>query len=821
MTHPTPISPLAFTRAYNTYRADSADIAFADTRLLAAARFWTPFAGSLADPVLSSFIAEDWPPLLDLQDPPDVEDLRPAEIEEIARFLDMVASHRLKSREREAPVEDPVSGAEPPVAILPGSAVPSRFAHYWQAAARKHLYVGDADSALTALKHAGLIDESTVGQLSIPELPETANATDLPSMLAEWAEANHPMSARWFREFDSDWSAKRESGEINQAQCLVVEYDPNGHPVRGRLRALAGTVEQIKRADASDEVTVHHQVRAPDDPHFGAIYNALAALRRTLRHRGDPSRLQPELRIRHPEERSDEGPAVALRGPRFHARLTLGPSTAESHTGDSIGLAAFALAYANWWAADIHRERRLIGSSVAFTGGIAGDGSITPVSPATLRAKIARAFHSPITHLVIPEASRRPAESELAHLRTRHPRRRLHLIGIESPHDLIADHNILRTEKVCLGEFAARKAARWGRSVKVQVVVLVVLLYLLASIVSPQMWLFFDWEPATIKVHLSELLALNAQGQIVGRYGFDTRQLDTELHEMDAQRSANRRRYSIFDLDGDHRSEICFIPAFSDVRANEPPIVFVFAAPRFGLFGRQLDTLFTRSCCEILAPDSALTGVILDGTYCTNAANSAGSLIITSVTQQFPARNHLRFFDAAGAVRGWFVHRGILGEPFVIHDSGEQRLVFLGVNNSAQCAAAVRIDPERAHGLSPQITEGRCSQEFSNEPAGFQYVLFPKTDVGQIDLNTLYNTARSLEVLADGTLRIGVLEGGENHIFYRMDHRFRPFQVDLSDGFIRRRQQLVDDGMVRPLPLTAVATSVLDSVQTWPPDHTL
>jgi len=779
-----PISPLAFTRAYNTYRAESANIPFADSRLLAGARFWTPFGDSLTDPVLSSFIEEDWPPLL-LQDPETAEDLGPTEIEEIARFLDLAASHR-----RQIPGAPAASGAL------------SRSALFWQAAARKHLYIGEPGRAIDALEHARMIDRRAMPPAPRAEdFPADCDPTQMPEDLAGWAEPTYPAAAHWLREIRSRWIAQQETGEINQARCLVVEYDSNGRPVRGRIRDLTGAVEEIKRKDASDEVTVHHQVRAPDDPHFGAIYNALAALRRQVGHRGEPVHPRSEPRIRHPEERSDEGSAFALRGPHFHARLTLGPGNTESHTGDSIGLAAFALAYANWWASDIHRERRLIGTAVAFTGGIAHDGKLTPVSTSTLCAKIERAFHSPLTHVVIPESNRRDAEFELTRLREMHPHRRLHLIGAETAGDVITDHNILRTEKVCLGEFAARKAARWGRSVRVQVVVLLALIYLLVCQVYPRAWLFFDREPH----------------HIIGQNrGFDVYNSDSTLLwsvDFGQESILDGIQSEVGDLDGDGHNEVLVNPKCPPASSLNSHFVLFdhkgnerFRRPNIVLGGHPSDT-------SLLSPT--------DPSWARIIYLKGKSLIVTIGNREYPARGHVQVWTPNGDLAGWYVNRGYVGPVASrIAPDGSPQFIIGAINNPMRSAAIFVIPAEGASGVSPPYVELDGAGHRVKLGNQLQYILMPPGEVNH-EVGHLYNAMRDIKVHGDGSIRVDVDETlnvphpERAFVSFEFDSAFQLIRVGISDTYVATRQRLVEDHRLVDIPPNRLKLEHSMSVRWW------
>ena len=420
-------SPLAFARDYQQYRAAASQTPFTDSRLLLAARFWTLRTDALGDEAFAPFWSEDIPPLLQALAGASLDDLLPEELEEIAAFLAYAAR------------------AFPDVAPDPGKV--------WEKAAEAWLYVGAAERALTALARVkrpgsesdsahtalpGASDqppchpERSEGSAVVPpesavplsaEIPEGVDVDALPSLLANRLAISDPALARWLRDFDARWQARRETGDPQRAHCLFVEYDSTGRPVRGRLRTLEGKIEPLKTGSESDELIFHHQVRSPDDPFVGTIYGALAALRQVTSRRREFPRSDPlpSGEVDPAVVGSGEGhvgrasPTILSSGPRFRARFTLSGEGGEGYSGDSVGLAAFAVAYGGWWAGDLHRERRLIGNTVAFTGAVSADGQVEPVAGDSLQLKVRRAFFSPIDNLVVPEANRRDAEAAVEH----------------------------------------------------------------------------------------------------------------------------------------------------------------------------------------------------------------------------------------------------------------------------------------------------------------------------------------------------------------------------------------------------------------------
>jgi len=105
----------------------------------------------------------------------------------------------------------------------------------------------------------------------------------------------------------------------------------------------------------------------------------------------------------------------------------------------------------------------------------------------------------------------------LERLKKRYNRRHLRLVPAERLTEVIENHNVIRAEKVCMGEFVVRKAYRYSRMTKVQVPLLVALLLVALAILFPKWTPWFDWHIARIEVIGNRFRTLNADGRENGR----------------------------------------------------------------------------------------------------------------------------------------------------------------------------------------------------------------------------------------------------------------------------------------------------------------
>ena len=158
---PSALTPLGFAREYQAYRVADAAIPFVDSRLLAAARFWSRHVEILASESYASFWLEDLPPLLASDVAGRFEDLHPDELVEIATFIEALDADRLATT------------------LTPAS--------LWELAARKWFYVGEVDRARECLTNAEFGMRIAELELLIPNSEfrnsHTVEATETPRLL--------------------------------------------------------------------------------------------------------------------------------------------------------------------------------------------------------------------------------------------------------------------------------------------------------------------------------------------------------------------------------------------------------------------------------------------------------------------------------------------------------------------------------------------------------------------------------------------------------------------------------------------------------------
>jgi hypothetical protein len=749
------LTPLGFTREYQAYRAANLAVPFADSRLLAAARFWLRFPDALSSDSYSSFWLEDLPPLFATAHT-SLEDLHPDELVEIAEFLGTIDSKQI-------PITLPVADT-------------------WEAAARKWLYVGDIARALKCLAAANM----HVPDLSSGLTESASDAQSLPSALTGALGSDFEPLKRWLAQFDAEWRATRESGVTNQATCILVERDAAGRPLRGRLRTLEAHIEQLPRDRTADEVVFGHQLCSADDPQVRGAYSALASMRGSI---------NPQTAIRNAQS-------------HFRARFTFTNGGGEPYGGDSLAFASFAAAYGDLWAKDLHRERRLVSAQIALTGALADNGAAEQVHPATLAKKVERVFFSPLSYLAVPKGNRAEAEAEVERLQSQFPRRRLRILPIELASDLVTDGNITIPERVCFGEYAVRAATKYSRSMKVQVPILILLIFIAGWIGLPALRAVLDRNPVDIEHTQKGFYALNKYGHRIWEQSYSVEAV------------VNEPPYKIFDLDGDGANEILYFVG-TPTQTPDNAKIDVFNADHALRF--RLDPVILGQYPGDYTPtEPYMSGMI-------NVVVAGGQpVIVTGANAHNPSRFHIKLWSIAGDSLGWYVNAGVTTAPIALDTDldGTDELIFGGYNIRVRSCALFALRLRGSYGVAPPYRDEQYDLSKVTPGNQLHYMVFPKTDITEVMADRLYNSLAGdgiYDVTSSG-FRFDVLEGADQKtsreerswvVNYYIDSTLRLGRVDVDDSYKARREALVRADSLPEVPWPAYFRNLQDTVMYW------
>jgi len=373
---------------------------------------------------------------------------------------------------------------------------------------------------------------------------------------------------------------------------------------------------------------------------------------------------------------------------------------------------------------------------------------------------------------------------------------------VEHIRDAIDNRNILRDEKVCIGEYVGRRAAKISRSVKVQVPILLVLAYLLVCLIYPKAWLFFDWNPEYVKLIDGELLVLNSDSTIVW----------TKTYECDEL--SNIYKPEIGDIDGDGKNEIGYMPRY-EADCDDLPDHHFFIYDDDG-------TLLFKGNSIILDeyPGDSTYNLNYIGGKIIFVTLNYNSIIVSHAYRSYPARTHIRIWDCDGKDRGWYINSGFVDLKYSgdFNGDGQKELYFGGVNNRTQNAVVFALKPDSSFGVSPPYT----SEDYNLHEVlyGNQliYIKFPQTDVLKHYSSRVYNTVHRVMLDSEASLRVDTKEIDDNDyagITYLFNNNYELISAKANDLYNKRRVEIPLGNNKDQVPIDNYMDILTDSVVYW------
>jgi len=749
-------SPLQFAKEFARLKTHLADQPAGDARLLLLVEFWASIRQYEASTAYRSYFDEYIPLLLQHINEENLYDLRPVELEGLLGVLcelsrsDAGFAHKIE-------IQDHLGVTTTELA-------------------RKLFYAGAVEDGLRVI--GGLERDAAPPR----EIPDGLNEFDAFKLVCKnLAEGKDGLPLVLQAILDS-WEGEREAISHEEANCLFVERDSRDRMGLGRLCVLRGSAEQRRRTATTDEVTFENQIKAPDDPFVGVVYDSLDAVRSVLKQTGFSGKA----------------------GSRIRARFSIRGSD-HTFTGDSIGLAAGLVTFTQLLKPEVLKQERFVAAEAAFTGAVDAAGRVLPVNEESLRLKIERAFFSPIKYLVLPESNVEVAKRYVDDLRKSYPRRQLRLSGVETLRDVIENRNIVRSEKVCVVEFVVRKAYKYSRATKVQVPLLVVLLAvacLLYADLFPKHMPWFDWNPEYVKLTKTGFVALNADSIPLWSVEYECESLE------------HQSQWKIGDLDGDAENEVAFVPkAVKSSPCESNANLFVYDEDGKQLFQRD---------CTIHSEYPSDTSIQLPYSPRPIGFVESGdsTIIVTVVIASYPSRTHIKFWSASGDPLGWYINAGTAGaDDRHFSSAAHVGFMYLGINSRVGSASLFVLPRDSSFGVSPPYADPEYDLENVKRGNQLCYVLFPPSDVNSC-LHYPYNGPFALVVESDAVIRANInqaYEEGQPNIEYLLDmeRNFRVFDVKLSDRFKQVRGRLVQEGKLTEVDWSTYTDNLRDVITYW------
>ncbi len=744
------ISPLDFARSWEQTCSTLQDCPAADLRLLTLAEFWPRLRQRVSDAAYASYFDEFSDRYLQCYAAMQTADFTPDELESLTEVADECAAVRGDTRLVEL----------------------RRALRHRRAGLLFQL--GDLEAALGLSRElAGSASEYVPDQTALTGL----YALDSLRELTRQAEDQDPALHALLREILDDWLLEHEAGADNAVNCLFVERTASPATLRGRMRTLQCDIELGRDRRKADEVTFQMQVIAADDSFVGAVHQSLAAVRAALLRQG----------------------VKIADGRQLRANFRVTGAT-EKFTGDSIGLGAALIAYTQVLKAAALRHDRTIACDAAVTGVINSSGNLEPANPTTIGVKIERAFYSRVRYVIVPEANLAGARERLRELNERYPRRQLILIGAAALTDVIADHNVVRSQKVCIGDFVARRAGRLAHMTSVQIPLLLLMLAFLLVLLFPKLNPLFHWSPASLEIHDTKIAALNDNGQ-----GLWT-------HDFGYPMYADSLQYCLGNLDSDPEMEVVYMPR-TDYAVPQTGQLFVLDDDGTLLFQRD------GWIPHVYPTDDVPLGINKkEPRPCPYLVRYQGDMVIVTIINDiYPARGYIKFWSKTGDLIGWLIFSGTASLFWAEdHDyDGVEEFAFVGFSNRMGCQTFFELDPRGLAGVSPPYWNRDIDLRFVPRVEGQHWVFLLPSRVMEFSGVRDYQTGGSASHQDSCRFNYQTQEGRPMdglQVDYQIDCDLRVRQVLFSDSYARKFRQLVASGDLPQVSRTEWADTVRNLV---------
>jgi hypothetical protein len=751
-------SLIDFARSFEKFKSDLSRSVVPDHQLLCFIRFWPEMRLRLGDESYSTYVGE-WLAIVSLVTEEALFDLSPDELEVLGEILGSLASF---------------AGSQSVSEALKGKLKLVRIRLI-----KLLFYLGRFERGLELSAELTGVEELPGYD---PSLLDGLDSYECLEALFELCSRFRVGLGNLLKKLLDEWEAERTGEDIDLTWCVFVETNEPGGGTRGRLRRLKGLVEvgpsSGGESKETDTVSFDNQVKSPDDPLIGAVYDSLQAVRNLLDRSGLPGRLKGSYRSFYSIE-----------------------DRQYAFTGDSIGLAASLVAYTQLLKGEVLRERRRISSAVGFTGGVDGSGALLPVNKETLVYKLKRAFCSHLKQVVVPEDSLAEATACLQKLSEEYPRRRLRLVGFRRLNEVVDSRDVLPSQRLGMGGYLVRKVYRHSKGAKVQVPLLLVVAYALLCLVYPKAWIGFDWSPANLELTQNGFVVTNSSGHLL----WEKDNICTDITHSQAS-----QRWVLANLDDDPQKEVLFLPEGNPAYHCELNAHLLIYDHNGGL-------LSDRKCAvpgEYPGDDSdsmhyfSLDIRVLDLDH--------RRVIKTEVGASYPARGHNKFWSLDGKLLGWYVQAGFGGssERCAALDD-RSRYLRLHVNNRLKGAGFYALYPESAYGVSPPYEDAGYDLSWVKRGNQICYISLPRSDVG-LALGTVYDAVSRLR-LESGRIRADVTPGPDcNQVLtYLINDEFRVYDVLASDSFVKTWDSLSTAGALSNTDRLLHLTDLLSRVAYW------
>ncbi|MEZ5358839.1 MAG: hypothetical protein R3F48_08400 [Candidatus Zixiibacteriota bacterium] len=581
-------------------------------------------------------------------------------------------------------------------------------------------------------------------------------------------------------------TADSKARENISITCLFIEHYPDlSLSPRGRILNMIVKASKIPSTAREDDIVVRNPVSEPDDRFLSQACQSIKVARQLLLERYGLS------------ERK-----------RFRFDYSI-ESTGARFTGDSLGVAFGIGAMIALAQTEVFHDRLSISPHVAFSGALSCDGIIMPVDSEALTLKLQRAFHSAITHLVIPREHMAVAMNQVSRMEEQHPEQRLDLIGMGNLEEIISDPRLVSIEHLSIPRYLVCKTWRAKRSIWIEGLALIVLLVTLICLVLPGKFMpWFDTNPfyAISNPNTNSLEAYNRDSVLIW-----SDVLECAISPTTSPAVWSTSYGQTYDFDKDGRNEIVFLPRIDEFCADRSFIRY---------YSHDGHLIWKRYAAILGKYPGDTAGVQYDAGYLKIIETGGRPIIVSITNQEMPARSHIQFWNSNGESVGWYLHWGHVAvqNTLDIDKDGNKEILFTGFNNIHKCTSLLVLALDSISGFSPLELGVKDKYPWWTSGNQLAYILFPKTDIGNTngELPIGYNSPgpNGIRLSDDGQIQVYISETEANNqrpqLIYTIDNHFRVIRVAMNDFLIAHRNQLINEGK---LPSISDRTEYLNSIR--------
>lgn len=461
------------------------------------------------------------------------------------------------------------------------------------------------------------------------------------------------------------------------------------------------------------------------------------------------------------------------------------------YAGQSLGLPVTLLALSQKLRTFKAPHSLSISRQAAFTGRIDLNGQVLRIEPESLEMKIKAAFYSGLRYLVLPEENMKEASLILYQLLTRHPHRRLELIGAKSLMDIIEDERLIQRNSTSKIIWLIKTKRKLVAKTFFSVLFLTGLFFLFMFGSRSNYFPFKTSRPVVaMELHHDKLLAIGEKKEVLWAY------------QLKSSAETESLTQKLMDLEGDGKKEILVGVNYKEQEKRTSEILLFEPNGQLRWSfepGKRIKTLNDEFSNNYIVRNLGIWKL-------KNNSEEKFILVVANHATWYPVQ--ITLLNSSGRIIGEYWQAGHLNRDAClvedIDEDGWNEIILGGTNNDFQCACLLVLDPRKVEGCSP--SSGNPEFQFQGLPPGTQeyYILFPRTTLNQV--MALRNYTRQLELLrTDKKIEASVTEFSKENpyeIIYNFDYHLQPLFSRPTDMTIEKIKEFMVQGILPPQALT-------------------